>query len=215
MNTFITQLALLLFCAFQIGYGQETPIKNPKGLAAGAFEIGLRSTGSVFKETNYSFTSIGSGGQFRIRLSDKLNTEWFLDYMSSSYKQALFRKDLHIGWSVMYYILPKEMVKTSIISPYLIAGHCFDFTRFKTITNNQKLSRWSGAVQSGLGAHIFLSPFLNLTLSTQYMIHLGPEIKAEQINQDWQLAKNLKGDFEGHFLQSISLNFYVGKLWAK
>ena len=70
---------------------------------------------------------VGIGGQFRLQLGKRLNTEWYFDYLTSEVGDFAQRNDYHIGWSVMYY--PGKHVDFSrLLQPYLILGHCFDYT---------------------------------------------------------------------------------------
>ncbi|MGL4599812.1 MAG: hypothetical protein ACRCYO_19965, partial [Bacteroidia bacterium] len=60
--------------------------------------VGVRMFGEkifhLFAEAEYVF------GQFRIRLTDRINTEWFADYISTNLNNLASRSDYHIGWSV-------------------------------------------------------------------------------------------------------------------
>jgi hypothetical protein len=186
---------------------------------SGSFELGMRQTLSLFGNDN-TF-GYGTGGQFRLMLGKRLNTEWFADYIQTDLYNMGKRQDAHIGWSVMFYMLdePKKL------DPYLIAGHCFDYTKvraYNSITEvaNPTYKRWSSAVQAGLGTHYYIGQRCNLTLAAQYMMHLGTDIhveKEEDANGLQFLHIEEEGDgkitFEGHLLVSLSLNFKIGDLW--
>ncbi len=43
------------------------------------FSLGMRSTISGFSNDGWG---IGTGGQFRIQLSNRVNTDWFADYIT-------------------------------------------------------------------------------------------------------------------------------------
>ncbi len=187
----------------------------------GSFELGMRNTLSLFGNDNtFGF---GTGGHFRIMLGKKLNTEWFADYIRTDLYNLGKRTDAHIGWSVMFYMLdePKHL------DPYLIAGHCFDFTKVRaynvlTEVPNESTDRWSSAVQAGLGTHYYIGNRCNVTLAAQYMLHLGTDIHAEEAQdatgKDFLSITeegNGKLTFEGHLLVSLSLNFKIGNLWGQ
>ncbi|HLP13082.1 MAG TPA: hypothetical protein VK177_14190 [Flavobacteriales bacterium] len=187
---------------------------------AGNFELGMRNTVSLFGNNNTS--GFGTGGQFRIMLAKKINTEWFADYIQTDLYNLGKRTDAHIGWSVMFYIMdePKKL------DPYFIAGHCFDYTRvnvYHTLTEPgiTVKSRWSSAAQAGIGCHYYIGERFNLTLATQYMLHLGNDIHVELENENGgevlhveQESTNNKLTFEGHMLTTLSLNFRIGQLWG-
>ena len=45
----------------------------------GQFSLGVRSTFSLF---DHDGAGLGTGGQFRIRLDDRVNTDWFADFIT-------------------------------------------------------------------------------------------------------------------------------------
>ena len=70
---------------------------------SGRFSLGVRSSMSLFNDGNAGIGQ-GAGGQFRIQVNKKVNTEWFADYITSGIGDYANRKDGHIGWSVMFYM---------------------------------------------------------------------------------------------------------------
>lgn len=210
MNKFMMFLFTLLF-GLQTGKAQ----KNTGG---GTLQLGLRSTLSVFGTDGY--VGEGVGGQFRLRFNERMNTEWFADYITTNLNNLGKRTDAHIGWSVMFYPwLPKE----PIFTPYVLAGHCFDYTQvhdFSTFYSYgaQQYDRWSSAVQLGLGTHWQLSTKADLSLSAQYMIHFGNDIHAEvhQVHGEDVLhidSSPGKEGFEGHVFLTLSFNIHIAELW--
>ncbi|MCB0400562.1 MAG: hypothetical protein KDD41_00615 [Flavobacteriales bacterium] len=205
---------LAVLFPFQL-LAQEGDLKK-----AGEFELGMRNTISTFGSTGN--TGFGFGGQFRIRLSNRINTEWFADYFTENIDGLANRSDYHIGWSVMFY--PMDPVDKKVV-PYILAGHCFDYTKIAPVYNpltaatTQEVSRLSSATQAGLGAHIYLTEQFNLSLSGQYMIHLGNDIHTdiheENGHREIHIEEPEKGalSLEGHLLFTVSLNFKIGKLW--
>src|ERR1041384_6250821 len=73
---------------------------NEKENFAERFSIGTRNTISMFSDD--AATGTGIGGQIRYRVLDRLNTEWYSDYITS-HTSITHREDYHIGWSLMYY----------------------------------------------------------------------------------------------------------------
>src|SRR6218665_1217416 len=160
---------------------------NQKGSGqGGTVSVGMRSTLSAFNDSHSHTESVGEdhheedgfsmglGGQFRVQASNRVNTEWFFDYLPGG-NSTVRRIDYHIGWSVMYYVLENP---TPLFRPYILGGHCFDYTYRRELANEtNQIDRWSGAVQMGLGTHIRLTDRLDFSLSTQYMIHLGTHIE--------------------------------------
>lgn len=188
----------------------------------GQLSLGWRTTTSVFGHD--PVPGLGVGGQFRLQLLDYLNTEWFADWITMDLSGAGTRNNAHIGWSVLFY--PKKLNR---FVPYAIAGHCFDYAKvvpLSTTINDRSgeiISRWSSAVQMGLGTHYYLSNRFNITFSAQYMLHLGKHLDyelEEQTNGQYYLNTNMatqheEAAVEGHILLTFSLNYTLGKLWNK
>lgn len=204
MKTLLPAIVLLSF----VSWGQELPQKGTQG---GVVSVGMRSTLSAFNDGENEPYSVGLGGQFRIQASNRVNTEWFFDYLPSSngYER---RNDFHIGWSVMYYVLENPIPK---VRPYVIAGHCFDYTYRQELANpTNAIDRWSSAVQAGAGAHFRLTDRLDLSLSSQYMMHLGTHVHSHSEGGHLHFEKELGGSLEGHLLTTVSLNYKIADLWG-
>lgn len=181
---------------------------NPHGL----FSLGMRNTLSLFN--SHESVSFGVGGNFRIQLSERVNTEWYLDFMNSKVENQLARTDYHIGWSVLYYVLPAS--KTKHFQPFLEAGHCFDFTKFNNSITHINRERWSSAVQFGAGIHFNVTARFDVTLKTQYMLHLGGHLHAERNALGiYDIHEHDGFQAEGHLLNTISINYKIGQLWRK
>ncbi len=188
--------------------------------APGMFSLGSRSTLSLFNHHGGGLGT-GMGGQFRIQLSDRVNTEWYLDYITSQAHDVIGRKDLHIGWSVFFYYLKNNSSSDKLLQPFFEVGHCFDHTFVNEIGTDNFLERWSSAIQAGTGVSFNLTPRLDFTPKLQYMIHLGSDIHADVAghghhgHQHVTLEKQTGVDLEGHLLISLSMNYKIGKLWGR
>ena len=180
----------------------------------GNFSIGLRNTFSTFSDGDPKAFGMGVGGHARIQLVDRVNTEWFGDVISSSIRNKAHRMDYHIGWSVMYYLINPRGFQRKL-TPYVVAGNCFDYTHIKINGDGgDAKSRLSTAVQAGIGCHYNLTPKFDISLAAQYMIHLGKELDAEEQpdgNMEIEVHKN--AGWEGHLLISLSVNYKIFKLW--
>lgn len=202
---------LLLACLlFSAGCLQAQPMKY-RGGSGGTLSFGQRTTMSTFNHGNEQ-PALGIGGQFRIRLSERINTEWFFDYLPAT-NQYTRRADYHIGWSVMYY--PFNTGNERFV-PYVLAGHCFDYTHHTELANpSNQIDRWSSAVQGGIGTHINLTERLDLSVSSQYMIHLGTDVHTHVYTGTVVFEQHKGGSIEGHLLFTVSLNFKFADLWAR
>jgi hypothetical protein len=54
---------------------------------------------------------------------------------------------------------------------------------------------------------------MDLSLVTQYMIHLGTHIHAEQLANEIVFTEEKGASLEGHLLIHIGLNYKIGDLW--
>ncbi|MDZ4822734.1 MAG: hypothetical protein SH856_04695 [Flavobacteriales bacterium] len=181
---------------------------------SGKLQLGVRSTFSSFTDAGHN--GLGTGGQFRLKLGNRLNTEWFADYIKTNIASLAMRTDYHIGWAVQYYPL-NNIIQQGQLTPYIMAGHCFDKTEVeKTYGNDGPLSRWSSAVTSGLGTHYNITDNFDISLSGLYMLHLGDEIHVA-VSESGNEAEIEEEDAHlgGHLLFSLSLNVYMGDLWGK
>ncbi|MDP2386797.1 MAG: outer membrane beta-barrel protein [Bacteroidota bacterium] len=199
-------IALLVFCAFTVNAQKE----------GGQFSLGVRNTTSLFTDAGSPGT--GFGGQFRIRLGKRVNTDWFTDYLTTDLNGLGYRRDGHIGWSVLFY-LGKNPLQSKKFSPFVAAGHCFDYTKVYSLIDAQYKDRWSSAVQLGLGTHYNLSERFDATLMAQYMNHLGSDlhshIKDENGVKHLEIEKHEGFGLEGHILLTLSLNYRLGNLWGR
>lgn len=200
-------VTLIAFLFVTIAYSQSDN-------KSGQFFLGVRSTSSLF--TDAGSPGSGIGGMFRIRMGKRVNTEWFADYLTTNLQNLGYRRDGHIGWSVLFY-LGKDPMQAKKLSPFLIAGHCFDYTKVYVLADKKSEDRWSSAVQMGLGAHYNITEKFDVSLTAQYMSHLGADLHSH-IEEDrgvekLEIEKHGSAGLEGHLLITLSLNYKLGNLW--
>lgn len=186
---------------------ENSTVKNN----AGWLSLGMRSTMSVFSDDGFG---LGTGGQFRIQLSNSVNTDWFADYIVVNGSDNIRSEFYHIGWSVLFYPFDKLQYPSSKFQPFILAGHCFDYNN-KSLIDQPAIQkdRWGSAVQAGIGTHLFLSDRFDVTFLSQYMIHLTKELELEQENGEWNFAESKGSLMEGHLLTTISVNYKLCRLW--
>lgn len=200
-------------------HSQELRTNNPIGMLS----FGGRTTLSMFNDHKNEMTGTGVGGQFRLRFSESVNTDWFFDYITSDVLNYAHRTDYHIGWSVLFYPINKINYYHQVdrykpkFRPYLLMGHCFDYSKIQAKADASNYSeRWSSAVQGGIGTHLELTPRFDISLTGQYMIHLGNHIEADYDfnNQILTFSSNHGTSLAGHLLMTLSLNYKIVKLWG-
>ena len=189
---------------------QPLVLKNKR---AGTISVGGRSSFSFFNGGDASGSGRGIGGQVRIRLSDRVNTDWFYDYLTAPVGDFAHRQDQHIGWSVLFYLREPAEAR-QLIQPYLLAGHCFDYSRLQANNDpNNSAERWSSAVQVGLGTHFNLSDRTDISLVGQYMVHLGNHVHAEEHEGVVEFHVEPGAGLEGHLLVHVSFNYKLFDAW--
>ncbi len=186
--------------------------KKGRDQSTGNFSIGTRNTISMFNDD--AAIGKGIGGQARFQFMDKLNSEWYADYIPSETKIS-HRNDYHIGWSLMYYF-GKNVHFDHVLQPYLIAGHCFDYSVVSQIGNHKNSAdRFSSATQAGLGTHINITKRFDCSLGAQYMLHFGKEIETDAGTGEGPVeihrSEYVKPD--GHLLFTISFNYKFVNFW--
>jgi hypothetical protein len=180
---------------------------------AGTVSLGTRNVVSMFNDDDA--IGKGIGGQYRVQFSNRVNSEWYFDYITSKKASFTYRNDYHIGWSLMLY--PKNNYSFDrLFQPYLIAGHCFDLSKV-TEQNNKSNSanRLSMAAQAGLGTHINITQKLDCSLSAQYMLHFGKDIETVLKGDEVIIEKKNFSQPDGHLLFSLSFNYKFFHLWNK
>lgn len=208
-KTIIMKYPFILCCLLStIVQAQPLKIKNNQG---GLVSFGVRTTLSAFNDGETGPPGFGVGGQYRIQVSDKVNTDWYFDYITSDVGDYAHRTDHHIGWSVLFYPTKKLTPK---VRPYILAGHCFDHTEIVDNTNrSNSIERWSSAVQGGLGVHFNLSDRLDISVVSQYMVHLGTDVHSELIDDLVVFHKEKGSSLEGHLLFHVGINYKIADLW--
>lgn len=190
--------------------------QNKPASESGQFSLGMRNTCSLFTDAGVPGT--GFGGQFRIRMSKRVNTDWFSDYLTTNIQGLGYRRDMHIGWSVLFY-LTKDPVQPKKFSPFVLAGHCFDYTQVYSFYEGSAKDRWSSAVQMGFGTHYNFTERFDVTFMAQYMNHLGNSLESNITNENGikhlETVRQQGVSLEGHLLLTLSLNYRIANLWRK
>ncbi len=202
------KLLFLFVLSSSVTFAQELSLKGNRG---GLVSLGVRTTYSAFNDHEDESNGMGLGGQFRIQFADRVNSDWFFDYLRSDIGTYANRTDYHIGWSVLYYPFKTE---APLFQPYILAGHCFDYTLLVDNSNMfNRSERWSSAVQGGIGVHVNLSPRLDLSLVGQYMMHLGNEVGAHYEDGQVHFESHHGTSMEGHALFHVGINYKIADLW--
>ena len=203
---------VLLFFLMGLSFTLSAQEAKNKTLShIGEFSLGTRNTFSFFNHDHGM--GAGIGGQFRLQVGKRLNTEWYFDYITSKNGEVSYRNDYHIGWSVMLY-LKNNYDFTKLFQPYFIAGHCFDYS--KVIEKKNKLNyadRLSMATQAGAGTHINITPKFDCSLSFQYMLHFGKHIEVDTEGNAVVIEKKSHSSPEGHLLFTIGFHYKFFYLW--
>lgn len=203
------------FCFFigiiSISNAQPISLHKTRG---GLVSLGLRTTYSSFNDGSWSNAGSGTGGQFRVQVSDRLNTDWYFDYITGNISDYAHRDDYHIGWSVLFYLRNNPVEKAPTLLPYILAGHCFDYTKqIDNLNTNNFGQRRSSAIQAGIGTHFNITERFDISLVGQYMLHLGTDIHASKEDGVVSFEKESGVNLEGHLLLHVSLNYKIFDAW--
>jgi hypothetical protein len=204
----------LIFFASAV-YSSAPAQVRPDTTACLQFELGMRSTLSSF--TDAGSYGMGAGGQFWIRAGKHLNTVWYADYISTDIQGLGYRKDAHIGWSVIFY-LDKNPLLTHKVTPFIMAGQCFDYTQLYSNYLNTTAERWSAAApQGGGGITYMLTDKFDISLFIQYMLHLGTHVESALLSDNngeryLSISREPGASLDGHLLFTFSVNYKLGKL---
>lgn len=201
MKRNILMAAMLLPASASLYAGSFTLSKDD---GAYNFSLGTRNTISLFNEDGA--IGKGIGGQARFQFSNRINSEWYADYISSE-KNVTHRDDYHIGWSLMYYP-GREVRFERLLQPYLIAGHCFDYSVVSEKGNKKNSAdRFSSATQAGVGTHLNITKRFDCSLSGQYMLHFGKGLHSEVNEGVVSIGRDDHTHADGHLLFTISINY--------
>jgi opacity protein-like surface antigen len=215
MKNILIVLFILISC-FAFGQDANKLSVNSK---KGELSLGIRSTGSIFSASGNNF-GIGAGWQLRYRMSEKFNTEWFADWITTDINGLGQRYDAHIGESMIIYPFNKVGVKNTF-TPYIMGGFCGDYTKIETnlyfddIENSyitESKDRWSFATQLGIGTHYNITEKFDISFSSQYVLHFGADLHSESetnsLGQEYlHIHQEEGGGLEGHWFLTISANF--------
>lgn len=204
-----------IFLLFMLITAMATAQEAPKvDKESGYFSLGARNTVSAFSDDGaYGF---GYGGQFRIRVLNRLNTDWYMDYITTDISGVARRVDWHIGWSVLAYPFNYQMLKGKA-TPYILAGHCFDYTKVSKNNSDFFKDKFSSAVQFGIGTHYNITDRVDISLTAQYMMHLGYDVHTQVFEfegkKDVLIEKTQNRGVEGHMLINASINVRLFDMW--
>lgn len=205
---------LILFCVFcpMLSIAQERERIDSE---SGYFALGVRNTVSAFSDDGTN--GFGYGGQFRIRVLSRINTDWYGDYITTDIAGIARRMDAHIGWSVLAYPFNCSMTKGKV-TPYILAGHCFDYSKVTRNKDDFFADKWSSAVQAGLGVHYNFTDKMDVSLTAQYMMHLGYDVRAQVFDgtegeKEVMIEKVKTSGVEGHLLINLSFNVRLFDMW--
>lgn len=203
-------LKLFLSLSLTIGSMFFVYAQGERSPEAGRFSLGVRTSMGLVYENDWSKMSFGNGGQIRLKLGERVNTEWFADFLQGDLGDIAKRTDVHIGWSVMYY----PIKSSEKIQPFVLAGHCFEFLKIEENGDaSNHIHRKSASVQAGIGSHWHLSKNLDFSATTQYMMHFGTNILVNDTTNPITFSKESGISLQDHVLVNFSLNYCIADLW--
>ena len=194
---------------------QHPKTKNPY---SGDLQFGLRGTLNPFVKNATSW--IGYGAQMRIKISRRVNTEWFADYFPATIKWSGERRDIRIGSSIEYYLL-HEIYTGKECTPYFSIGPTSTYTQINSRSFNAEswgAKRWSFGVIAGLGLLLNVGKKLNFGFVTQYCAQVATGFKFQNttisdVSDSRATLSDTKVSYEGQLLFCMSVNYTLCDLW--
>ncbi len=193
---------------------QHLQTKNPY---SGDFQFGIRGTLNPFLKNAASWISYGA--QMKIKISRRINTEWFADYFPATIKWAAERRDIRMGSAIQYYPL-HEIYTGKECTPYFSIGPTSTYTRISVRdygSQQWEAKRWSFGVIAGMGMLLNISKKLNFGFVTQYCSQLTTEFKfVNTVSDEHNFPVRLpdtKIGYEGQLLFCMSVNYTLDDLW--
>jgi len=185
---------------------------------SGYFSVTSRTSISMWGLNQWKLSGLGKGTAFRIQISDRLNTEWYGDFIKTQYKGKVYRWDRHLTNSIMFYFKKPDTLKHKF-HPFISASvFCLDFTHIESIgPGGQSMQRFSLSQQFGIGSHFFLTERADLSVYMQYYNHLGNDIHIEELADGTIQLEEHRGriSLEGHMFFVFSAGYRIGDLWGK
>lgn len=199
----------------QHAIAQHQKTKNPY---SGDLQFGLRGTLNPFIKNAVSW--IGYGAQVRVKVSRRVNTEWFADYFPATIKWNGERRDIRIGSAIEYYPL-HEIYTGKECTPYFSIGPTSTYTQLNSRTFNAEsweAKRWSFGVIAGMGMLLNVGKKLNFGFVTQYCAQAATEFKIQNstisdVSDSRTTLPDTKVSYEGQLLFCMSVNYTLGDLW--
>ena len=194
---------------------QDVQTKNPY---SGDLQFGLRGTLNPFLKNAASWISYGA--QIRIKVSRRVNTEWFADYFPATIKWSAERRDIRMGSAIQYYPL-HEIYTGKECTPYFSIGPTSTYTRISSREFNSQqweAKRWSFGVIAGMGMLLNVSRKFTFGFVTQYCAQLATEFKFQNatiigVSDSQTTLPDTKVSYEGQLLFCMSVNYTLGDLW--
>lgn len=197
----------LLTCCSQT---QAQEVLHLKHKPAGVFALGVRMNEAMVEFPDDHSTSLGVGGQMRLQFSNRLNSEWFLDFSRSDVMPGITRTDYYFGSDLMIY-LRKNLRR---IQPYAVVGPGIAAYRINSVTNgNNSASVFLPAAQAGLATHFNVTYRFDLSLTAQYIMEYGHDLETTLNGDEVTISRSTEKKFEGHPQLTLSMNFKIADLW--
>jgi hypothetical protein len=189
-----------------------------KNIYSGNLQFGLRGTLNPFLKNAASWISYGA--QLRIKISRRVNTEWFADYFPATIKWAAERRDIRMGSAIQYYPL-HEIYTGKECTPYFSIGPTSTYTQINSRTFNAEsweAKRWSFGVIAGMGMLLNVSRKFTFGFVSQYCAQVATEFKFRKstissVSDSQTTLPDNKISYEGQLLFCMSVNYTLGDLW--
>lgn len=192
-------------------------VKKQRHVQSGYFSVTRRTSWSMWGLNQWKLTGLGLGTAFRIQFSQRLNSEWYADYIKTHYKGKVYRGDRHLTNTLMYYFRKLDTFKYKFHPFITTSVFCLDITKVEEVgPGGQSLQRFSFSQQFGAGTHFFFTERFDISIYAQYYNHLGNDIHIEEHDDGTLHMEAVKEriSLEGHMFLVFSVGYRIGDLWG-
>ncbi|MCS6917920.1 MAG: hypothetical protein RMK52_06455 [Chitinophagales bacterium] len=204
-----TVAALLVCLLLGLPAQAQKPLRI-KFTDPGVFGVGIRTAAGLSISDSALRVSEGGGVQARLMVLQRLNTEWYAEWLRGGFSDAAYRTDVHLGLNTLLYF----QRRLQRVAPFVLTGIAADaLTLHNRLTARHRTSSWTTALQGGIGFHINLTWRSDLTVSAAYQHHLSHQaiLQTEESILAQVPRSGRTGD--GHLLVTLSMNYKITDLW--
>ncbi|MCS6990547.1 MAG: hypothetical protein NZL95_01640 [Chitinophagales bacterium] len=176
----------------------------------GVFAAGIRTAAGLTLTDSTLNLAQGVGLQARLLVLQRLNTEWYVEWLRGGFSDEAFRTDLHLGFNILGYF----QRRLQRVAPFLMTGFAADaLTLNNRLEARHRTTSWTTAVLGAIGFHINLTWRSDLTIAVAYQHHLVHQALLQTAEGILAQVPRSGRTGDGHLLVQLSMNYKITDLW--